>query len=126
MAFVYYFDAIYESGKNHTTCIVRVSGESMVNPGRHDHEVVLVQLNPDPLVVLATDVEIATAVKNVADLFVFVDVLVEEHLDFCLVDVTHGGWRDGDLVAVFVAPLRSQTVHVFNGGAVEVHYAELR
>ena len=92
----------------------------MINPSRHDHEIVLVQLDPDPLIVLVAHVEIATAVENVADLFVLVDVFVEEYLDLFLVDIAHGGRRDGDLVAVPVAPLRGEPVHVFHGREVEV------
>jgi hypothetical protein len=98
----------------------------MVNPSRHDHEIVLVQLDPDPPIVLVAHVKVAAAVENVANLFVLVDMLVEEHLDLFLVDVAHGGRRDGDLVAVPVAPLSGEAVHVLHGREVEVRDSELR
>jgi hypothetical protein len=97
----------------------------VIDARRHDHQVVLVQLYPHPIVVLAPHVEEAAAVEDVSDLFVLMQMLVEEHLDLVFVDVAHSLWRDGDLVAVLVSPLLGNGVDVRHGWVVVVQDAEL-
>lgn len=62
----------------------------------------LVQLNPNPIIVLATYVEVPAAIQNISNLFILVKMLVEECLYFILVDVAHLLGRNGDLIAVLV------------------------
>lgn len=44
----------------------------MVNTRRHDHQIVFVEFDPDPVVAFTTDVKIASSVQNVPDLLVLV------------------------------------------------------
>ena len=77
----------------------------MIYPSWQDQEVALLQLDPNPLVFLASDIEVAFTVKNVPDFLVFVQVLIEEHFHFALVDIAHLLFRDCDLVSMFVVAL---------------------
>lgn len=45
------------------------------------NQVILLQLYPHPLVMLAPDIKESGAVPDVSDLLVFVEVLVKEHLN---------------------------------------------
>lgn len=89
-----------EEEDTHVPCIRR---EAMIYASWHDHQIILIELNPHPVVLLATHVEEAAAVDDVANLLVLVQVLVEKALNLCLVGVAHAARRDGDLVAVLVA-----------------------
>lgn len=84
----------------------------MINPRGHNHQIALLQPDPHPIVLPTTDVEISTATKDVANLLVLVQVLVEEVLDLLLVPRQQRG-RDFDLVAILVAALRRDLVHGF-------------
>jgi hypothetical protein len=55
----------------------------VVNARRHDHQVAL--LKPQAVVVSAPHIKVSTASQDVADLLIFVQVLVEEGLDLLLV-----------------------------------------
>jgi len=105
--------------------VLLISREAMVDARRHDHEVTLLERNAHPVVVLAAHVEVATALDNVPDLLVFVQVLVEEGLDFFFV-VGQRGRRDGDLVPVLVLALECDPVHVVQRAEVVVQNAQLR
>lgn len=96
----------------------------MVDAGGHDHQVVLLELDPHPIVVLAADIEVASSVQNIPNLLILVQVLVEEVLDLLLVHVAHGGGRNGDLVAVLVGARGRDGVHIVDVGEVEVQDAE--
>jgi hypothetical protein len=97
----------------------------MINPRRHNHQIMLVQLDAHPVVVLTADIKEPAAVQDVPDLLVLVQVLVEEHLDFGLVHVAHLLGRDCDLVAVLVTPLRRDGVDVGDVWVVKVQDAQL-
>jgi hypothetical protein len=57
----------------------------VVNARRHDHQVALLKPQADPVVVSAPHIKVSTASQDVADLLIFVQVLVEEGLDLLLV-----------------------------------------
>ena len=78
------------------------------------NQVVLLQLDADPLVALAPHVKKSSTVPDISDLLVLVEVLVEERLDLLLVDVAHLLGGDGDDIAVLVAPLGGQLVDLCN------------
>ena len=90
--------------------VVVVGREAVVYAGGEDDQIVLLEPDADPGVALGPHVEVAGAVADVPDLFVLVQVLVEERLHFGLVDVAHGLRRDGDFIAVPVAALLGELV----------------
>lgn len=96
----------------------------MVDAGRQDNQVVLLEANAHPFVRGVAHVKVASTTAHVADLLVLVQVLVEEALDLGLVDVAHRGRRDLDLVAVAVAAVGRQLVDVGNVGDAVVQDAE--
>lgn len=103
--------------------IVAVRSKAMIDPGRHDHEIVLVKLNAHPVVVLASAIKVPPTIEDISYLLVLVDVLVEEHLHFVFVGGTHLLWGDCDLVAVLVAALGGDFVDVGDVGVVVVEDA---
>ena len=91
----------------------------MVDARRHDHEITLFERNAHPVVLLAAHIKVSAAVDDVADLFVLVQVLVEEGFDLLLV-VGECGGRDGDFVAVLVGAFGCDAVYVVEGAEVVV------
>jgi len=84
----------------------------MVDACRHDDQIILLQPNSNPVVTFVPYVEISCPVQNVADLFVFVQMLVEEHLHLLLIYVAHDLWRNGNFIAVLVRTLCSDSIHI--------------
>jgi hypothetical protein len=108
-----------------STHVGLVSGEAVVDAGGHDHEIVLIELDADPVVVAAAYVEEAAAVEDIADLLILVQVLVEEHAHLLLIHVAHLLGRDDDLVAVLVRALGGEPVDVGDIREVEMQDAQL-
>lgn len=88
-----------------TTNILRVCRETMIDASRHDHEIVLLQLDPHPVIALAAYIEEASAVQDIADLLVLVQVLIEEHLYLLFIDITHCLRRDCHLIPILILAL---------------------
>lgn len=107
------------------TYVLGVCGEAVVDSSRHDHKIVLVELDPDPIVSLAAYVEKPSSVDDVSNFFVFMEVFIEESLDLFLVHVAHGRRRYGDDIPVLVLPLCSQGVYIFYIWVVEMQYTQL-
>jgi hypothetical protein len=84
----------------------------MVNARGKNQEIILDQTNAHPVVILAANVKESFAIKNIPNLLVLMQMLVEERLDFFLVDVAHFLGRDGDFVAVFVAAVAGESIDV--------------
>ena len=82
-------------------------------------------LDPNPVVVSTAYVKEARAVKDVTNLFILMQMLVEKHFDLVFVS-GEGGRGNNDFVSVLVVSRRRQLVHVFNAGEVEVKDPELR
>lgn len=81
----------------------------MINPRGHNHQIALLQPQPNPSIVLAPDIKVPPTGENVSNLLVLVQVLVEEGLDFLLVARQQVG-GDFDLVAVLVGALGGDLV----------------
>ena len=76
----------------------------MVNPRRHNHEIALLQSQSNPRIILAPHIKVPSTAQNISNLLIFVQVLVEEGLDFLLVAGQEVG-GNLDLVAVLVVAL---------------------
>ena len=76
----------------------------MVNSRRHNHQIALLQPQSNPRIILTPHVEVPAATQNIPDLLIFVQVLVEESLDFLLVAGQEVG-GNLDFVAVLVVAL---------------------
>lgn len=72
-----------------STHVIVVKSEPMIDPGRHDHEIILLKRNSDPVVVLVPNVEVSAAVQHVPNLLILMDMLIEEHLQLRFVDIAH-------------------------------------
>jgi hypothetical protein len=107
------------------TYVLGVCSKSMIDARRHNHQVMFLQPDPHPIIILTPNIKITSTIQNIPNLFIFMQMLVEEVLHFLLVDLTHGGRRNGNLITVFVGPLRSQSVYIIDAGVVEVQYAQL-
>ena len=53
------------------------------------------------------------------------DSTVKEHLDLLLIYISHGFWRNGDLVAILVRPFFRNLVHPFGIGAMIIKNAQV-
>lgn len=84
----------------------------MVNARRKNNQIALLKPDPHPIITLTPDVEEPCTIKNVPDLFILMQVLVEEAFDLLLVDVAHLLRRDGDFIPVLVVALLSERVHI--------------
>ena len=62
--------------------VLVIRREAMIYPRRQDDQIVLLEPDPDPIVTFRSDIEVASAVSDVSDLFIFMQVLVEEHFHF--------------------------------------------
>ena len=58
-----------------------IQSEAVINAGRKNDQIALFYQNTDPLVVIISDVKVATAIKNESDLFIRVEMLFKKHLD---------------------------------------------
>ena len=60
------------------TYVGLVGREPMVNPCRENDQVILLELDSDPVVLLAAHVKVALSSADVSDFFVFVQMLRKE------------------------------------------------
>jgi hypothetical protein len=97
----------------------------VVDTSGKNEQVILLQPYAHPLVILAPDIKVSLTPSNIANLLIFVQVLVEEHLDLVLVHITHLLGRDDDLVAVLVSSVGGQLVDAVDVGEVVVEHAQL-
>lgn len=112
------------AGLSGVTNIGFVCGKPMVNASGQDEQVILVQLHPHPLIILAPHVEIALSSTNVPDLLILVQMFVEEHLDLLLVGVTHLLGRDENLVTILIPALSCQLVNAIKVGKIMIKDAK--
>ena len=108
-----------------TTYISIISSKPVIDASGQDDQIILDELDADPLVPFVAHVKVARAIPDVPDLLVLVQVLVEELLDLGLVDGPHLLGRDGDLVPVLVPPLGGKRVDALQLGDPEVQDADL-
>ena len=72
-------------GQQEYTHVLVIRGETVVDARRHDHKIALLKPQAHPIIILAPDIKVSSTAQNVADLFVLVQVLVEEGLHLLLV-----------------------------------------
>lgn len=101
-----------------------IRGEPMINSRRKDDEVVFGQHNAYPGIALTSDIEISLSTSNIADLFIFMKVLVEEGLYLVLVHIAHLLWGYENFVSVFVSSLLCQLIDIFEIRETEIVHAE--
>lgn len=106
--------------KKKITYILLISRKPMIDTRWEDDQIILLERNAHPLVLFSSNIKVSRSIDNVSDLLVFVQMLVEERLDFVFVHLAHRLGGDGDLVAVLVAPLAGELVNVLDGGASSV------
>lgn len=111
--------------KGWQTHILRIGGEAMKNATGQDDQILLLQPDPHPLILLAPHIKKPLPIQDVPNLLIFVQMLVEEHVHLFLVHVAHLLGRDGDLVAVLVGASVGDGVDVGDGGAAVVDDAQL-
>jgi hypothetical protein len=98
----------------------------MVYAARQDNQVTLLEIDPDPVIGLAPDIEKPGTVEDVTDLFVLVQMLVEEALHLLFVDVSHLFWGDCDFIPILVVARCSEFINFSLRANVVVQNAQLR
>jgi hypothetical protein len=68
--------------KQQKTHIILIDSKTMINARRHNSQIPLFQPQSNPLVARTPDVKIASAIENIANFLVFVQVFVEEGFYF--------------------------------------------
>lgn len=84
----------------------------MIDTRRQNQQIVLFNQDADPFISLAANIEVAFAIKDVADFLVFVQVFAEKHFHFLLVDGTHFLRGDSEFITVLVAAFSSEVVDI--------------
>ncbi len=69
--------------------IIPISGKPMINARGQNNQIPFPQPNPNPIVPLTPNIEKPFTVKDIPNLFVLVQVLVEKHLYLLFVDGSH-------------------------------------
>jgi hypothetical protein len=106
------------------TYVLIISSKPMINPRRHNHQIALLQPQPNPRIVPTPHIKIPTPAQNIPYLLVLVQVLVEEGFYLFFVAGQEVG-GDFDLVAVLVVALGGDFVDRLEVvGEVVVGYAE--
>ena len=94
------------------TNILLVNREPMIDPRRQDEQIPWLGPDPHPLVLCVPDVEVSSALQDIPDLFLFMQMFLVEHGDFVLVGCAHGVRRDGNLITVGVVASLCQLFHL--------------
>jgi hypothetical protein len=97
----------------------------MINSSRQNNQVILLQPYAYPVVRFASHIKEPFAIKNVSDLLIFMEVLVEKHFHFVVVDITHFVGRDCNFISVLVAALFGNCVDIIYGRAAVVDHTEI-
>lgn len=95
------------------------------NTCRKNYQIALFQPDPDPIIGSIPYIKEAIAFEYISNFFVFVEVLVEEHLHFLFVNGAHLLWRDNDLIPVLVGSLGGDLVDRGDRRAVVIEDSEL-
>jgi hypothetical protein len=75
----------------------------MINPRRQYQQIILLQPNPDPRIILTPHIKEPISIKDISNLLIFMQMFRKEGFHFFLVDGAHLFGADGDFIAVFVA-----------------------
>lgn len=93
------------------TYIRFVCRESVVYTCRQDDHIVLLQLDPHPIIISAPNVEISLATSDVPNLLILMQMLMEKHFHFVLISIAHLLRRYYNFIAILVAALCSYLVN---------------
>lgn len=104
--------------------IALIRRKPVINPRRQDDQIILLDLDPHPVILLTADVKVTGPIEYVANLLILMQMLGEEGLDFLLVDIAHRFRGHDNLVAVLVFALPRQLIDGFDRRAVAVEQAE--
>jgi hypothetical protein len=107
------------------THVVTIGSETMKDPRRQDDQIILLQPNSHPLILGISNIKESVPIKYIPDFFILVQVLVEKHLYFLLVDDAHFVGGDGDFISILVGALLSDIVDGRDTGAAMVEDTEL-
>lgn len=105
--------------------IFRIGGEPMEDATGQDDQIILLQPDPHPLILLAPHIKEPLPIQDVPDLLILMQMFVEEHVHFLLIHVAHLFGRDGDLIPVLVGASVGDGVDVGDGRAAVVDDAQL-
>jgi hypothetical protein len=97
----------------------------MINSSRQNNQVILLQPYAYPVVRFASHIKEPFPIKNVSDLLIFMEVLVEKHFHFVVIDITHFVGRDYNLISILVAALFGNCVDIVYGRAAVVDHTEI-
>jgi hypothetical protein len=92
--------------------ILTVRCEPVINPCRQNNQIVFLQSDAHPIILLRAHIEETLSVKDVTYLFVFVEVLVEEHLNLFFIHGAHFVRADDDLISVLVGAVLGDLVKI--------------
>jgi hypothetical protein len=114
-----------EKRRERSTYVLRVGRETVVDTRRQHDEILLLEADAHPLVLLTADIKVALSVQDVANLLVLVKVLVEERLYLLFVHGAHLLRGNGNLIAVLVTALFGDGIDLGDLGAAAVENAQL-
>ena len=97
---------------NNGTYITLISSKPVIDPRRQDYQIFLFHLDAHPFVAFVTHVEVSLSVKNVADFFILMQVLIEEHFNFLLIYLTHSVRGHYNLITILVPALGSNRIDI--------------
>lgn len=80
----------------------------------------LLHLNPHPIIILAAHIEEPSAIQNVPNLLVFVQMFVEKYLNLLLVDIAHLLRRNCNLVTILIVALLRYGIDIFDVGIMKM------
>jgi len=75
-------------------------------------QVILLQLYPNPLVALTSNIEESSTIPNISNLLILMQVFIEEHLDLFFIDIAHFLRGNRDYIAILVASLQCELIDI--------------
>lgn len=113
------------TGKGAVTNVFRISSETMIYSCREKNQIVFLQPDAYPVVLLAAHIEESLSVKDVPDLLVLVKVLIEENLHLVFVAAPHLFRRDRDLISILVAAIHCDGIDLVDRRTPVINHTEL-
>lgn len=100
------------SRKNLQLKLVKVEILHMLCAANTHNQIILLQPYANPFITLTPYIEEPSPISNISDLFILMQMLIEEHLYFLLVNIAHLLRRDRDYIAILVASLCGELVDI--------------
>lgn len=105
------------------TYVLFISCEPMIYARRQYDPVEFVEADSNPLISYRPNIEKAIALKDVSDLLVLMQVLIEEHFHLIFVHTTHGLRRDSNNITILIVALCRQLVDSLNFWVAKIENA---